>query len=156
MKQKMVIVTYLLIIMFADVSVLSQETSPADKNTKYRSPFRYVIVANEVEPAINKNDEARRTVTTLLDKKSFSKENLVTLFRLVSKRFPRPKLLYIHVYTDLADVETPEEADIGKFSDYSDCMGLCMQDSAIFIRHNKKKLFYIYFADGRFEKSEIN
>ena len=155
MKWKGIVAVSLLIVMsVADVSVNSQTYKEEARTRQYRSPFRYVVVSNKVDPAINKQDVKRRFVTILLDKKSFSKENLIILFQLVAKRYPTPNLLNIDVYTDLEDIETPEEADMGKMSETSDPVRK-EQDSATGIRHHRKIRFYIYFTDGSFDEVEL-
>jgi hypothetical protein len=80
-----------------------------------RSPFRYVITRNRVNEFRyyqNGPNVKARGVSVLLDRKSFTEENLKQLFSLLSKRFPEPTELVVSVYTNLADVPTPEEDEI--------------------------------------------
>lgn len=120
-----------------------------------RSPFRYAIVANDVDPAIDRRDEARRFVEVLINKPAFSKENLTTLFWLVSKRFPKPNLLFIDVFISLDDVQTPEERDRGLTSGGASSSGPNLQDTAIFTRSGKKMSFIIAWADGGYLEVEM-
>jgi hypothetical protein len=131
----------------------AQTTQVKVNSETFRSPFRYVIVSNKTDPAISRKDEPRRFVEVFLDSKSFTKENLITLLKLVSKRYPKPNLLYIAVFTNLDDIETPEEREQSKFSDTEG--GELTSDNAIFIRTREKSFFYIYFANGDFDEVEI-
>lgn len=70
------------------------------------SPFRYVIVHNEVAKAASV-----RQVWVLMEQEAFTKENLKTLYQLVVKRYPQPYTMNIWVFTNLDDVSAPEEAD---------------------------------------------
>ena len=144
----------LFIVIFSTFVEAQTKRTSADLSV-FRSPFRYVIVHNEVDPAISKDDEASRFVEVLLDGKSFSKENLIVLLKLISKRFPKPYILHINVFTSLEDLETPEERDQPKISG-TDCSS-CPEasDNAVFTRANKKSFFYIYKANGDFDQIEI-
>lgn len=85
-----------------------------------RSPFRYVIVSDNVSgEESDPNDDARH-VDVLLDDRAFSETNLRLLFKLVSERFPAPQMLDVRVYTNLEDVETPEEREAFKASEGPD------------------------------------
>ena len=66
--------------------------------------LRYVIVTNRLL-------HSGRLVFILLDKQSFSEQNLREVFRLVSKRFPKPDQLWITAFTSLEQLPTPEEED---------------------------------------------
>jgi hypothetical protein len=48
-----------------------------------------------------------------MNERSFSERNLRELFGLISKRFPDPIVLRIHVATSVEQLSTPEEADQG-------------------------------------------
>lgn len=122
--------------------------------TYTKSPFRYVIVDNRIDPAIDKSDEARRFVEILVDNKSFSKEGLTKIFRLVSARFPNPHVLYVNAFTDLNDVETPEEREQPKISNQH-FSGPNMKDSAIFIRFGERMRLIINRASGSREEMEL-
>ena len=68
-----------------------------------RSPFRYVIVHNEIRGS--------RAMIVFLEPKAFTEANLEELLRLILKRFPEPKAVFIDVRVSLDDIETPEEQD---------------------------------------------
>src|SRR5688500_13807869 len=72
-----------------------------------RLPFRYAIVYNKFDPRLDEQDEDRRIVTVLMDKKAFSKTNLISLFRHLLKRFSRPRLLTVELFTDPSDLSPP-------------------------------------------------
>ena len=144
----------ILIILFS-IFGAAQTIQTNAKSEEFRSPFRYAIVSNKIDPAISRKDETRRFVEVLLDGKSFSKENLITLLKLVSKRYPKPHLLYVNVFTSLEDVETPEEREQSKISGSDNSSASNQSDLAVFIRTKEKSFFYIYFADGDFDEVEI-
>jgi hypothetical protein len=91
-------------------SPILQEQS---RHKPYRSPFRYVIVSNEIINVTGDAEDAFRHITVLLDERSFSEQTLKELFMLVSKRFLQPSRLEIRVYTNLEQIDTPEEKDLG-------------------------------------------
>lgn len=149
----------LLLLFFVHSTSFSQNTKvpkpgvSAEMNKENRSPFRYVIVSDKLDPRLDSRDEDRRFVEVLLDPEAFSKENLTKLFELLRKRFPKPKILTVSLFTNLTDVETPEEREMTKFSDSPgrEFLG----DHAVFIRTDKKVFFYMYFSDGRSEEVMI-
>jgi hypothetical protein len=77
----------------------------------YRSQFRYFIIGNEVDSGAGDRRDARRSINVLLDDKSFSEANLKQLFRLLSKRFPKPAVLDVWVYSSMEVAPTPEEVE---------------------------------------------
>lgn len=83
----------------------------------YRSPFRYVIIRNDVIDIVGDPKEARRFVEILLDEKAFSAEILKDVFKLISARFPSPQRFDVWVYTNLEQVKTPEESEMGNLSE---------------------------------------
>src|SRR5436853_2128751 len=86
---------------------------------RFRSPFRYAIVGNEIVNPTGHPEDAFRYVVILLDGKAFSEDTLRSLFKLVSSRFPAPRRLDVQVNTSLEQVETPEEHEQGKVSESS-------------------------------------
>lgn len=144
----------LLIISIAAAGVKSQNAANNAESVSFRSPFRYVIAYNKIDRKISSKDEDRRFIEVVMDKKSFSKTNLITLFNLISERFPKPKLMYIDVYTDLEDVSTPEEGDQPKMSE-RDEIHIQYGDMASFTGDGKDKFFYTYFQNGDFEEVKI-
>jgi hypothetical protein len=144
----------LLFICSFNLKLHAQISNEEKVDTVFSSPFRYVIVNNQIDPKLNKRDLNRRFVEVLMDKKSFSKENLIILFNLVTKRYPNPHLLYIKLFTDLTDIETPEEREQSRFSDVDETKER-VGDLAVFIRNGKKSFFYIYAANGDFDEVEI-
>lgn len=103
----------------------------------YRAPFRYVIFNNEV-------DVGYRYVEVLLDERAFSEENLKQLFKLVSNRFPRPKVLHVQLYTNLEDAETPEERESGKASEQPDNPASDRYHSAYYLRDSDGNQWFTY------------
>ncbi len=95
----------------------------SNKNRRTSRPFRYVILDNNIDPSLGKDDPERRFVEVLMESKAFSRKNLITLFHLISKRFPKPTLLYVNIFTDLEDVATPEEQVEGSGSGSYDGRG---------------------------------
>ena len=107
-----------------------------------RSPFRYVIVFNEViDDSGNPPKDAYRYVEVLLDEKAFSEETLKELFKLLSKRFPKPNAMHVEVSTNLEQVDTPEERQAGKMSEAPGNPALDRYPSALLIRQGGNELF---------------
>ena len=107
---------------------------------KYYAPIRYVIVYNEI---IAKLDERR--VEILVDEKSFSKENLTTIFTHLAKKFPDPLALDITVHTSLTTIQTPEERRMkwdNEDSRFRDIKSL--YKSAEFFRHDDGIEVFLY------------
>ncbi len=111
---------------------------------KNRSPFRYAIVSNEREGRGRKRADGYRYVEVLLDERAFSEENLRELFRLISKRFPQPRVLHVQVYTNLEDVETPEEREMPKASEASLDTSLDRYHQAFFLRDSEASEWFTY------------
>ncbi|HZE71873.1 MAG TPA: hypothetical protein VE135_20380 [Pyrinomonadaceae bacterium] len=110
-----------------------------------RSPFRYAIVSNEViDDSGTPPKDAYRYVEVLLDEKAFSENNLKELFKLVSKRFPKPKVLHVQVYTNLNDVETPEEREGPKMSEVPDDPSQDRYHQASYLRDDDGNEWFTY------------
>jgi hypothetical protein len=115
--------------------IMLQGTSQSSSS---RSPFRYVIVHNDVTGEPSNPNDGYRYVEVLLDDNAFSERKLRELFNLVSRRFPTPRVLHVQVYTSLEDVETPEEREAGRISEAPD-------DPSADRYH---RAFYLRDADG--------
>ena len=114
---------------------------PAQNQYNYSSPFRYVIVNNEVIDDSGDPKDAYRYVEVLLDEKAFSEATLKKLFKLLSKRFPKPSTMDVSVSTNLEQVDTPEERDEPKVSEAPATPSLNRYPSALLIRIDGNELF---------------
>lgn len=76
----------------------------------------------------------------LLNDKAFSEPTLRELFKLLSGRFPIPNRLYVQVYTNLDQVETPEEHEQGKGSESPGDPNMDKYHWAFFIRSHDSEL----------------
>jgi hypothetical protein len=85
-----------------------------NRERAYTSPFRYVIVHNEVIVDEDEPSYTNRRVEVLLDEKAFSEKTLKQLLEFLVKRFPTPDSLTITVYTNLEQIDTPEERETGR------------------------------------------
>ncbi len=103
------------ILFVAFVSYLGEEASGQQSspgtNIKYRSPIRYVVVYDRVDPSLGPEDSESRFVEVLIDNKNFSEKSIKRLAGLICTRFAVPTVMYINIYTNLEDVQTPEERD---------------------------------------------
>lgn len=155
MKNK-VFVSFFILIVFVSHNARTQNSTPNLESKTQCSSFRYVIVNNEIDPKLDSKDENRRFVEILLDKQCFSKITLTKLFKFVSSRFPKPKTLFIDVYTDLKDIQTPEERDEGKTSESQE-NNLMPSYFATFTRYKNKMEFLMYadYYDDDVEEVEI-
>lgn len=116
----------------------------------YTSPFDYVIVQDKVMVDYDDPAYTHRNVIVLLDSKAFSEETLRQLFALLSKRFRSPDRLTVDVYTNIEQVDTPEEREAGKIFFESSIgagkpspkeLNLRKYPYAILIRQNGNELF---------------
>jgi hypothetical protein len=107
------------------------------------SPFRYVIVHNEVAKTYQ-----IRQVWVLMEEKAFTEDNLRVLYQLVVKRYPEPSSMDVTVLSNLEDVATPEEADnaIG-YSEEKNPPKYSGAPNAVFVRHSYAE-FINYFNVG--------
>jgi hypothetical protein len=119
----------------------STHTLQSTDRQSYRSPFRYVITSNVVINSGKNPRDAYRSVGILLDKNAFSEETLKGLFKLVSKRFPKPKDMEVWVSTNLEQIPTPEESEAGAMSEAPDDPALEKYPSALLIRKGSNELF---------------
>ncbi len=127
------------------VSIAGEVNNEQMAQRTNRSPFRYVIVSNEViDDSGTPPKDAYRYVEVLLDEKAFSENNLKELFKLVSRRFPKPRVLDVQVYTNLQDIETPEERESGKMSEAPHDPSLDRYHQAFFTRDNDGNEWFTY------------
>lgn len=92
--------------------VAANGTSRGVKDWDFQSPFRYVIVSGVTRTELYANRGPDYYVMdVLLEDRAFSEGNLITLFKLLSKRFSDRPALLVHVYTSLHAIRTPEEYD---------------------------------------------
>lgn len=143
MKAKMILSVLLCVSLFLIGCGLAEANGRymlqgSDQRRSSRVPFRYVIISNEVNGKPSAPNDGYRYVEVLLDDRAFSESNLKELFKLVSRRFPTPRVLHVQVYTSLEDVETPEERDAGRASEGPD-------DPSADRYH---RAFYLRDADG--------
>lgn len=145
--------------------IFSQQPTKRNKVAVKNPILRYVVVHNKIDPKISSTDKDRRFIEILIKRSSFSQKNLATIFQLVAKRFPEPETLFINVFTDLGDIQTPEERDQGMLLDfdangketqaYPTSTGQSPKDIATFTRHHGKMSFIIRYANGRYQETEI-
>ncbi|KXK01210.1 MAG: hypothetical protein UZ17_ACD001001881 [Acidobacteria bacterium OLB17] len=116
----------------------------------FTSPFRYVIVYSKVEPQEGEDDVPRTFVEVLLEPEAFTRANLRKLFDLLQARFPDAQAMEISVYTDLNDIETPEERDEPRISDANWGPDLPnLKNNALISSFNGKRSILMSFANGR-------
>ena len=75
-----------------------------------KSPFRYVIVKDDVQFDDEEKVPVRRFVDVLMEEKAFNKANLIYLFNYLSNYYANPQFLHIEVHTSLMTLETLEES----------------------------------------------
>lgn len=121
--------------------VNSNRMSQAWNQHSYRSPFRYVITSNEIIDGGGNPRDSYRSIGVLLDERAFSEETLKELFKLLSKRFPKPMTMEVWVSTNLEQVPTPEEGEAGAMSEAPDNPALDRYPSALLIRQDGNELF---------------
>lgn len=119
----------------------NHSTKGRAKQERSKSSFRYVILRNEYAGDNVEPRDPYRTVEVLLDETVFSEKTLRKLFDLISRRYPKPQLLRVWVYTNLNQLATPEEEDRGKRSETPDDPDDDKYHWAIFIREDGNELF---------------
>ena len=92
---------------FSSYPILSNQLERDDTPRQAKIGFRYVIICDPIN-VTDPNDPPRR-IDVLLDPKAFSEETLATLMRILSKRYPEPEWMIVHVWTNLEQVHTPGE-----------------------------------------------
>ena len=127
----------LMVVVFGNLSVIPQVSKDSDKSDAktemfkiFTSPFRYIITYNKVRTWSNgeivyeicdvDEEEGSRLIDVLMEKKSFTKENLIFLFRLISTSFPKPEFMNVSIFTDFRDMLTPEERGRSLMSELPD------------------------------------
>jgi hypothetical protein len=101
-----------------------------------RAQFRYVIVSSSVNRELNCRD-----VEVLLDETAFSEETLAQLYQLISKRYPKPRWMFVNVATSLKQISTPEEKDAPVISESDHVPELDPHPRAVLIRQGDSELF---------------
>lgn len=140
------------VVIFCCTSGKAQRANIVKSEHSTRLP--YAIVFNEVDP----EEKDSRQVIVLVKEESFTEDNLIRILKLIEARFPRPAALFLEFFTNLDDIETPEERDAPRMTNHK--AGASKKDkghSAIFIRLSKGKYgnCFMYFADGRFQEVKI-
>jgi hypothetical protein len=75
---------------------------------------------------------------------------------LLSKRYPKPSLFYLTVYTSLEDVEIPEERDQGLTSEIGGSEDAPNEkNTATFTRSQDIKTIIISWEDGTSEQIDV-
>lgn len=110
-----VICTSFIILAGSQAANVKQVFYYLEQERPLRSPFRYIIVRNLTNSEEYKSNprSGYRKVEVYMDDKAFSEDKLRILFKLISTRFPTPFVLHVSVLTNLEDVRTPEENDMG-------------------------------------------
>jgi hypothetical protein len=105
----------------ASLMLLAAPASTAHSSTCDEGPprFKYIIADKALlrggQPIREEDVDqaALLRLTILLDRDAYSEANLKTLLCLLSRRFPRPELVVIFVYTNVKQLPTPEQAEEG-------------------------------------------
>jgi len=139
-KAVLVILVFILTLSGSMAAINGKAETAAQYRLHTSSSFRYAVVHNEVAKAL-----PVRQVWVLMEDKAFTEENLKSLFELVIKRFPEPYEMNIWVYTNLADVPTPEEADEGGMSEVKDAPPLSGAPTAVCVRNDKTEYINYFY-----------
>lgn len=150
-----IVLLSLILILFCCLTAQTQGRSTTNQSPE-STRLPYAIVLNEVHP----EDKDTRQVIVLQKKESFTRDNLVQILRLIEIRYPKPGGIILDFYTDLEDIETPEERDgphMTRHKATKDEEKRNKGDYAFFVRISKNKYgnCLMYFADGRFQEVKI-
>jgi len=131
----------ILLVVFLVATLPSNSFSESTRQDS-KIKFKYLIFKNTLneKPSIQ---YSRRTLNVFLEEKAFSEQSIKELYLLLSNRFPEPQWLEAWVYTNLNQVETPEEADSPKSSTTKDNPDHNRSHWA-WIYRNKDNVFFRY------------
>lgn len=120
MKTSITILTAALLIIFAfgESNVVSAQKLTVEESCgicslsgDMRSPFRYLLVADNTELQRYVNRENNYSAIVLMEDEAFNEENLKILYCLLKNRYAEKSSIWINVFTDLRAIPTPEEFD---------------------------------------------
>ena len=116
---RFVLTALVLCAILAFVKHPSSGSSSGDPGSQTRtSPFRYAIIYNDLRnPA---GGTPYRYLLILIERDSFSEQNLRELFKLLNHRFPQPIEFDAYVEISLDNIQTPEEHDWAGISEGED------------------------------------
>ena len=96
------------------VNIEKQEPGDYFPENEIKSPFRYVIVDDDLQFDVEEEGKekvpVRRFIKVLMDERAFNEANLIYLFKYLSKYYADPVYLGIEVHTSLMTLETLEES----------------------------------------------
>ena len=122
--------------------------NPASQKTNAPSRrIAYVIARNQIDPEF----KYRRLISVLIPKDQFTKEGVLAIVDLIDRKFAKPAVIYLDIYTDVEDVPTQEDYEKGGIS-ASERDAKLRGDYSVIVRIRKGKYGnrFMYFADGRF------
>ncbi len=136
------------------------DLSSSISTTEIRSPFRYVIVDNDLRYE-EENDGRKiplaRSMTVLMSEKDFSESNLIVLFGYLSKYYSVPAYLNIEVHTTLETLETLEEKTIRSTDDVGRSEFYQIHKTAYYSRFFDGKEIFLYYSGqpGKFVRKFV-
>lgn len=108
----------LVIFAFGNSSVVSAQKLTVEESCgictlsgDMRSPFRYLVVADNTELQRYVNRGNNYSAIVLMEDEAFNEENLKILYCLLKSRYAEKSSIWINVFTDFRAVPTPEEFD---------------------------------------------
>lgn len=107
---------------------------------------------------IDREDGTRRLVDVLITPEYFTEANLISILRLVDKRFNRPSLIYINFFTQINELPTPEEYDSRSgFSGSHVATARKPTNSATCVRLKRGEYgnCFIFYSDGTSKKVSV-
>lgn len=110
---------------------------------------RYIVAHNKVDPGEDRTVPDRRFIEVFADRDTFTEVKVREMLARVSNRYPAPKLLYVNVFTDLRDIENPEERDLPKISESTETTQES-GDTAVATIKGREALYSLYFKNGDF------
>lgn len=105
--------------LFAISSSFAQKDAVQEKEVRFRSRVRYIVVYNDIV-------DGERRLQVLLKPQNFDKASLIYVFDSIKQQYLEPKRLNIEVRTSLNMIETPEERNMlrdGEDSRFSSLYG---------------------------------
>lgn len=109
--KKILFVYFTICLLAASGSVTAKAQNKTEMKIR-AAAFRYVIA---FDFNTEKSGESEKRLVILMEKESFTDDNLRELCNLLNKRFPKLDYLSVAIFTNIADIPTPEERETGKY-----------------------------------------
>ena len=95
-----ILVSVIFLLTYTNSTALGQ----TERSAHFKSPIPYTVISNTIDPKLTDTDVERRFIYVLVSPRNFTKPNLEGLFHSLSKRFPKPTILLVSIYSNRKDL----------------------------------------------------